>query len=81
MATRIETPYTQRARYHTSADGFNVKHPGVPAHLFVGERDRAFDTRSPTSLIPLDVSARMDLAYPATTAPRAPARPRGGGKR
>jgi gentisate 1,2-dioxygenase len=67
MATRLETPHSQRARYYSSADGFNIKNPRVPAHLFVVERDRALDRRTPTSLIPLDLSGRLDVEFPATT--------------
>jgi hypothetical protein len=26
MATRIETAYTRRAQYYSSADGFNIYH-------------------------------------------------------
>ena len=33
MATRIETAYTRRAQYYSSADGFNIKRPAVPAHV------------------------------------------------
>jgi gentisate 1,2-dioxygenase len=67
MATRVESPYGQRARYYSSADGFNIKNPRVPPHLFTSERDRALDPRTPTSLIPLDLSPRLDLRFPATT--------------
>jgi len=35
MAATVQTPYTQRARYYSSADGFNIMHPRIPAHLFV----------------------------------------------
>ena len=41
MATRIETAYTRRARYYSSADGFNIKRPAVPAYVFTAERDLA----------------------------------------
>jgi len=34
MATTIETTYARRARYYSSADGFNIKRPGIPAHVF-----------------------------------------------
>lgn len=61
MATRIETPYTQRARYSSSADGFNIKRPRIHAHVFVAERDRALDPATPTGLIPLDLSRALEL--------------------
>jgi hypothetical protein len=41
MATRIETAYTRRTRYDSSADRFNIKRPAVPAHVFTAERDLA----------------------------------------
>jgi gentisate 1,2-dioxygenase len=67
MATKLETPYSRRARYHSSADGFNIKHPRIPAHVFTAERDRALDPGTPTTLIPLDLGSRLDLEFPATT--------------
>jgi gentisate 1,2-dioxygenase len=67
MATRIETAYTRRARYYSSADGFNIKRPAVPAHVFTAERDRALDPAAPTGLIPLDLSGPLGLDFPATT--------------
>ena len=41
MATRIETVYTRRMRYDSSADRFNIKRPAVPAYVFTAERDLA----------------------------------------
>jgi gentisate 1,2-dioxygenase len=67
MATRIESPYTLRARYYSSADGFNLKRPRVPAHVFLAERDRALDPATPTGLIALDLSLVLDTEFPATT--------------
>ena len=67
MATRIETAYTRRARCYSSADGFNIKRPAVPAHVFTAERDRALDPAAPTGLIPLDLSGPLGLDFPATT--------------
>lgn len=66
MATRVETPYTQRARYYSSLDGFNIQKPAIPAHVFVAERDHAFDAATPTGLIPCDLSAPLAIAFPAT---------------
>ena len=66
MATRVETPYTQRARYYSSLDGFNIQKPAIPAHVFVAERDRAFDAAAPTSLIPCDLSGPLAIGFPAT---------------
>ena len=67
MATRIETAYTRRARYYSSGDGFNIKRPAVPAHVFTAERDRALDPAAPTGLIHLDLSGLLGLDFPATT--------------
>jgi gentisate 1,2-dioxygenase len=66
-AARAPSPYTENARYLTSLDGFNIKHPPIPAHVFRGERDRALDPAAPTGLVSLDLSAVLGLAYPATT--------------
>jgi len=41
MATRMETPYTRRARCSSSADGFSIKRPAVPAPVFTAARDLA----------------------------------------
>jgi gentisate 1,2-dioxygenase len=66
-APRAPSPFTANARYLTSLDGFNIKRPSVPAHIFRGERDRALDGAGPTGLVPLDLSAVLGLDYPATT--------------
>ena len=73
MATRVETPYTQRARYYSSLDGFNIQKPKIPAHIFRAERDRAFDPATPTGLIACDLSRELEIGFPAT-APLALAR-------
>ena len=64
---RIDTSYTQRARYFDSENAFNITHAPVPGHSFVTERDRAFDPDTGTKLILLDQSAAMKIAFPATT--------------
>lgn len=61
------TQYRERARYNTSENPFTFRWPPVPAHKFLVERDRAFDPGTPTSVIPLDISAQLGTAYPATT--------------
>ena len=66
MATRVETPYTQRARYYSSRDGFNIQKPKIPAHIFRAERDRAFDPATPTGLIACDLSRELEIGFPAT---------------
>jgi gentisate 1,2-dioxygenase len=67
MATTIETRYTRRARYHSSADAFNIKHPRIPPHVFRAERDQALDPAAPTGLIALDLSEPLQLDFAATT--------------
>ena len=64
---RPATPYTARARYLSSLDGFNIKQPAIPAHVFRAERDRALDPATPTGLVPLDLSGALQLEGPATT--------------
>lgn len=66
-APRAPSPYTENARYLTSLDGFNIKHPAIPAHAFRAERDRALAPGAATGLVPLDLSSRLGLGYPATT--------------
>jgi gentisate 1,2-dioxygenase len=62
------SPYAANARYLSSLDGFNIKQPVIPAHVFLEERDRALSSSTPTGLIPLDLSAQLGLAAgPATT--------------
>jgi gentisate 1,2-dioxygenase len=67
MATIAETIYTRNARYYSSADGFNIKKPRIPAHLFIAERDRVLAPETATGLVPLDLSSSLDLDFPATT--------------
>ena len=66
-APQAPSPYVRNARYLTSLDGFNIKRPAIPAHVFRAERDRALSPGTPTGLVPLDLSAVLGLAYPATT--------------
>jgi gentisate 1,2-dioxygenase len=67
MATTAETRYTRRARYYSSLDGFNIKAPRIPAHVFLPERQRAFDPATPTGLVALDSRGSLALDFPATT--------------
>lgn len=61
------TQYTERARYNTAENPFMFRWPPVPIRQFLAERDRAFDPATPTGAIPLDISAELGTAYPATT--------------
>ncbi|HEV8675428.1 MAG TPA: cupin domain-containing protein [Methylomirabilota bacterium] len=59
--------YAANARYLSSLDGFDIKRPPVPAQVFRAERARALGRDTPTGLIALDLSARLELDFPATT--------------
>ena len=61
------TPYTSRAVYLTPSNGFGSQLPKVPAHIFVAERDQAFNPATGTAIINLDLSDELKTAYPATT--------------
>jgi gentisate 1,2-dioxygenase len=66
-AAIADTPYTERARYFDSSNAFALKYSPVPCHQFLEQRDRALDPATGTALIPLDLSDRLALDYPATT--------------
>jgi gentisate 1,2-dioxygenase len=59
--------YAGNARYLSSLDGFDIKKPAIPPRVFQAERDRALDPATPSGLVPLDLSATLELPYPATT--------------
>lgn len=63
----MDTEFTRRARYHSSADGFNIARPAVTPRTFVAERDAAFDGSAATGLVALDAGAELGLPSPATT--------------
>jgi hypothetical protein len=66
-AGRAAGRYAANARYLSSLDGFNIKRPAIPPHVFRPERDRALAPAAPTGLYPLDLSARLEAEGPATT--------------
>ena len=59
--------YTDRAIYFTADNAFKAKLPEVPKHIFLAERDRAFDPASGSGLIELDLGDVLECGYPATT--------------
>ena len=61
------TPYTNRAVYVTPSNGFGSQLPKVPSHIFVAERDQAFNPATGTAIINLDLSDKLKTEYPATT--------------
>ena len=42
------TPYTSRAVYLTPSNGFGTQLPKVPSHIFITERDQAFNPATGT---------------------------------
>lgn len=62
----VDTVYARRALYWSAANNFQQGQPRVPGHVFAAERDRALDERTGTALIPLDLSERLGLDYPAS---------------
>ena len=64
---RPAPPYAANARWLSSLDGFNIKRPPIPPHVFVAERDRALRPGAPTGLVALDLSGHLGLSSPATT--------------
>lgn len=59
--------YTKRARFFDPSNAFAIEYPAVPPHTFIKERDRALDPATGTELIPLDLSATLELPFPATS--------------
>ena len=66
VTSAADNDQAQRALYWSAANNFQKGQPDVPCHVFVAERDRALDERTGTALIPLDLSDRLGLDYPAT---------------
>ena len=59
--------HTSQARYYDPANAFDFRWPPVPRRQFLAERDRAFDSATPTGLVALDASDALATPYPATT--------------
>lgn len=59
--------WERRARFFNSGNAFALQLSPVPSVSFIAERDRAFDPAAPSGLIDMDLSAALDLAFPATT--------------
>lgn len=62
-----DTDHTRRARYFSDDNGFEFRWSSVPCRQFLAERDRAFDPKGTTGMIPLDTSDALGTPYPATT--------------
>lgn len=65
-APALDSACARRSRYWSAANNFRKGRPDVPSHVFAAERDRALDDRTGTALIPLDLSDRLGLDYPAS---------------
>ena len=59
--------WRDRARYFNPTEAFSLVLSPVPSIAFTEERDRAFDSASPTGLVDMDLSAALNTPYPATT--------------
>ena len=67
-AAVADTEYTRRAIYYTpTGNAFKAKLPKVPRHVFLRERDQAFDSATGTALVALDLGPRLEVDFPATT--------------
>ncbi len=55
------------ALYVTPEGAFDRGLPPIPAHRFDAERERALDPATPTGIILLDLSAALNIDWPATT--------------
>ena len=69
-AQRPHAPATAaeaRGRFFNTGNGFNVRLPPVPDHIFTDEPARALDPASPTGLTACDISADLACDFPATT--------------
>jgi gentisate 1,2-dioxygenase len=67
---RASTPRTAaeaRGRFFNTGNGFDVKNPPVPDHLFTAEPLRALDPATPTGLIACDISDALGCPFPATS--------------
>lgn len=60
-------PAARRALFHHPVQAFKRPIPPVPVHAFADECARALAADAPTGLIALDLSATLDLPWPATT--------------
>jgi len=59
--------WAERARYFNSGNAFALMLSAVPSVTFVEERDRAFDSKTGTGLIAMDLSEALDTPFAATT--------------
>ena len=65
--TDTNADVTERARYYSPANIFNVERPAIPQMAFVADRDRAMAPDTPTGWITLNIGKQIGLDEPATT--------------
>lgn len=56
-----------KGRFFNTGNGFNVKLPPVPDHIFTAEPLAALAADAPTGLFACDISAQLACAFPATS--------------
>src|SRR3954452_20944759 len=61
------TPEQARGRFFNTGNGFNVKLPPVPDHLFTEEPLNALDPATPAGLIAGDLQRECACDFPATS--------------
>jgi gentisate 1,2-dioxygenase len=67
LYTSSNASISDRARFVSIEDGFNIKRAALTPRAFDDERDRALDPSSPNGFIPCDMSDVLLTPYPATT--------------
>ena len=63
----VDETWRQRARFFNSGNAFALVLSAVPSTTFLDERDRAFDPKSGTGLVAMDLGEALGTPYPATT--------------
>ena len=64
--TTKDNAATRDAIFYVPEGAFDRGLANVPPHIFAAEQQRALASECPTGLIPLDLSAALGTAYPAT---------------
>jgi hypothetical protein len=67
LNTSGREPISNRARFASVEDGFNIQRPPLEPRAFDAERDRALDPSTPSGAILLDMRDTLMTLYPATT--------------
>jgi hypothetical protein len=67
LNTNGREPISNRARFASVEDGFNIQRPPLEPRAFDAERDRALDPSTPSGAILLDMRDTLMTLYPATT--------------